>query len=156
MIDRNSRGAPPLRKRGRREGLTGGAGGVGLDGLALLDEFVLLGRGGVKSSLDGGTEDGGAQLGGDPRGVAEDLALSEHFVVVFSSSSLTFRLVYSFVVVVVIVVVVGFVVMEWRVSAWVSLGERKVDDGIGNFGNGRVKSYEVNFGSLKWESYHPL
>ena len=83
MIDRNSRGAPPLRKRGRREGLTGGAGGVGLDGLALLDEFVLLGRGGVKSSLDGGTEDGGAQLGGEPRGVAEDLALSEHFVFVF-------------------------------------------------------------------------
>ena len=56
---------------------------MGLDGLALLDEFVLLGRGGVKSSLDGGTEDGGAQLGGDPRGVAEDLALSEHFVFVF-------------------------------------------------------------------------
>jgi hypothetical protein len=43
-----------------------------LDVLALADEGVV--TGGSQAALDGG----GAELGGEPRGGAEDLALGEH------------------------------------------------------------------------------
>ena len=68
-----------------------------LDGPALLDELVL---GGGESSLDGGTEDRGAQLGGGPRGVAEDLALSEHFFFLSFFLSFFFFSFFRFVLVI--------------------------------------------------------
>lgn len=67
---------PLLHLLGPSEGLTSGAGGVLLDGLALLDEGVLAGLGGGRAheaALDGG----GAQ---EARRGAHDLSLGEHCV----------------------------------------------------------------------------
>lgn len=54
-------------------GRTSAAGGVLLDVLALADEGVLARAG--QTALD----NGGTELGGEPRGGAEDLALGEHY-----------------------------------------------------------------------------
>lgn len=79
MFDvRCSRATKQKRKRKREAGgvlLTGGAGSVFLDGLSLLVELVL-GRG--ETALDGRADGGSAELGGQARGAAEDLALEKH------------------------------------------------------------------------------